>query len=283
MNFGRNLIIMQPFNLPWKFVSPADYKSLDYHLTNDLTIRFEKVYNTTIKVDEVGAPKESPDEMELLVGQEIFLSYETGHFSDITSLNAERVFKNEILTMKSQERINKCFADKSGEVSCFFTDSQMEHFQNLFESYYFICHEVSVRYKGSLVDDITNLPQKEFKIAANAFAELNVIQATVDYSQSKDELNEAYHHYLEKNVAKVEKEKKSGIWNAFADKKERKETGKVVGSIAIGAALWGIKRKLLASKSWIGIAAGAILSVIGFGFELFGKQRAEAIVYRQAF
>lgn len=283
MDFAKSLMIMKPFQLPWKFVSPANYRGLDYHLSPDLTIRLERIVNNTVRVDENGLPLRAAEDAELLVGQEIFLSYEDGHFGDLSSLGAERIFKNEILSLKNQERIDKCFSKQSDNISCFLTESQMAHFHQLFESYIFVCHEVSVRYKGSLIDDIAELPPKEFKLAADAFAELNVVQATVDYSESKQELNDAYHEYLEKKVASRELDDQDSLWDRMKKPGRKKAAAKTIGSLIAGAACWGIKRKLLASKSWIGIVAGTVLSVVGVVCELYGKQTAESLMFKQQF
>ncbi|PGQ88243.1 hypothetical protein [Priestia megaterium] len=276
MNIIQNYIIMHPFQLPWRFVSPAHFKGLDYHLSPDLTIRLEGLYSSTVRVNEKNQIVSDPEDMELLVGVEIFTSYSEDHFN-ATGLNAERIFNNEIMSAKSKERINKAFADKNDQLTCFFTESQMNHFQELFESTFYFCSSVTVLYNGKEINDIAELPQKEYKLALAAFAELQV-QATIDYKKSKEELEGAYSEYLEKKVAKEDVKQQQSILDRLKNKGVKKGILKAFGALAVGSISWLVKRKLIDSGGWVGSVAAVLIGVAGVGFELYGRQQTQTIL-----
>lgn len=276
MDIIRNYVIMQPFNLPWRFVSPASFRGLDYHLSPDLTIRLEGLYSSTVQVDASQRIVGDPEDMELLVGVEVFTSYSENHFN-ATGINAERIFNNEILTQKSSDRIKKAFADKTDQLTCFFTETQMNHFHELFESSFYLCSTVTVLYQGKPIDDIVKLPQKEYKLALDAFAELNV-QATIDYKKSREELEEAYAEALDKKVASEEAKHQQGIVDNLKNKGFRKGMLKACASLAVGTISWIAKRKLVNSGGWLGTAAAIVISVVGLGFDIYGRQQAHAVL-----
>lgn len=276
MDIIRNYVIMQPFNLPWRYVSPSSFRGLDYHLTPDLTIRLEGLYSSTVQVDASQRVVGEPEDMELLVGIEVFTSYSENHFN-ATGINAERIFKNEILSLKSEERIRKAFADKTDQLTCFFTESQMNHFHELFESSFYLCSNVTVLFRGKPIDDIVKLPQKEYKLALEAFAELNV-QATIDYKKSREELEEAYSEALEKKVASEEAKQQQSIIDKLKNKGFRKGMFKACASLLVGTISWVVKRKLANCPGWIGPAAAVIVSVVGLGFDVYGRQQAHTIL-----
>lgn len=273
MNIIQNFKIMEPFNLPWRYVSPANYKGLEYHLSPNLSIKLEGLYRSTVKVDEKGNPISDVQELEFIVGAEL-LVYEG---FEVDRLNAEQVYMNEIHSTKSQERIKKSFADKRNILSCFFTERQMEMLHKSFETSFFVCSKVTVVFDGKEMEDIAELPQTEYKMALDAFDELNVHGAFEYKGKNKEEMQNAYAHYYEKKVAKEEDKQKAKLWDKVKNKETRRGMVKAFGSLAIGVAGWMIKRRL-SSGSVLSAVVGVVAGVISIGAELYGRQQANNVM-----
>lgn len=282
MKIKRNFVITKPMQMEWNRVSPAHYKGLDYHISPELTIRLEEIYSSTVKVDSEGRTVQKPEEMELIVGQEIFLSYEDDHFKGANSIMAESTFKYEIMPLKSQARVKDFFKDSTGELTCFFTKGQMEQFEALFETNYFICHKVSVLYKGNPITDIAELPPQEFKIALQAFEDLEV-QATMEYKGSVDEMNEAYTEFFKEKVASASINRKEKIvWKEKFTKSGLKQLSITAASKVINTTTKIIFFCLFRSPSWRLGFIGLGCSLLGAAVEVFRNVKTGKTILGEA-
>lgn len=268
MNIVQGYRIMDPFNLPWRFVSPANYKGLEYHLSPNLSLKLEGLYRSTVKVDEKGKPVSETQEIEFCVGNDL-LWFEN---FDVDKLNAERVFINEIFATKSQERINKAFADKNGILSVFFTERQMEFFQESFESTFFVCSKVTVVFNGKEIDDPVELPPADYKLVLEAFDVLHVV-GILDHSENREVLQDRYVHFYEKKVAKEEDRQKQKLWDKVKNKETKRDLVKAFGSLAIGVAGLMLRRKLANAGGVFFGFVGVIIGAVSIGFELYGRQQ----------
>lgn len=257
MEVISNYFIMKPFQLPWMYVSPADSKGLEYHLSPDLSIRLDGIIS---------------GDLELVIGH-IVLAVEG---IEANELDAESIFLNEFFPAKSKERIFKSFKD--GQSSCFFNSRQMEYLQKLFTEKNFMSYNVTVFYKDKKVEMIEALPPKEFKMVMEVFNELQV-QGAVDFKLSREEIEERYEKSYEKKVASLEEKTKKSLWEKVRNKDIRWQLLKSIGSIAIG--IGGlIARNILAQRGDVlSSIVAVILGTLGILVELYGRQEAQNTLY----
>jgi hypothetical protein len=256
MNIILNHVIMESIQLPWIHVSPIDAKGLEYHLTPDLSIHLNGILS---------------GDLDFLISH-IILDIEG---LQINELQAEPIFLNEFLPAKSKERVAKSLKDS--ETSCFFTTKQMEYLHKLFEERNFMSCDVSVYYQGRRIDDIAELPSKEFKLAIDAFEELNVM-AVLNYKKQKGKLKDAYAANFRKKVAAQEDRTTKTLWDRVKHKNMRKKIGLAFGAMISGA-FGMIVKSNLATKKGIGFSAvGLVLGTLGIVIEMYGKNQAQQIV-----
>lgn len=244
--------IIKPIQLPWEMVSPTELGGLEYHLSPELSMQMNGIV-TGDQVFHVG-------EQLIYMGQQ-----------EVTGFQIEEVFLNEIMPNKSQERIKKSF--REGRSTCFFTSRQMDYFQQLFTERNFMSNDVSVYYKGHRVDDIIQLPSKEYKMIIAAFEELDVKWCLGE--RSREETNEKFEESIKENAGKLGDNSKQNAKEKLKDKRFLKRLAIGIGAIMIGiGALIG--RKKLSDGKGTGVAIAAVLvGTVGVIMEAFGRQELQ--------
>lgn len=255
MSFSKEYMIIEPFNLPWAHVSPANEQGLEYHLSPHLSILIDGIVS----------------------GEDKFL---ISHFLlqldniETNELEGEHIFRTEMLPAKSKERIKRAFDDD--ETTCFFSTRQMENLQKLFESKNFMSYEVKVVYGGTVVDDVVELPKSAFDLVIEAFEELHV-QGTFDFKKHKEDLEEDYRKALETKVSSIEEKSQGNLWSRMKKKGLRKKLAMAMGCLTIGVAGF-IGRRMIEPGGMRNTAFSVILGVIGIAAEMYGRNMMEDVI-----
>ena len=273
MNIERNYIIMEPLKLDWTKVSPAHFTALDYHLTEDLFIRFEGLHVLTA-TNVKGEEKKIHEKEDFLVGLHCLVASEHDLQSGDTSpAELEHKFNTEIMPLKTWERINKAFSKRGPEISCFFGEREMRYFENEFEEQFINCSSLTIHKKNGKVDDIAQLGKEDYKIVMDLF-ELMHVQATVDMKQSKEELEAEYKECFEKNAGMKELVEEKKIWDQFKSGPSVKNMiGSALCTVAsVGA--WILKRRFVRGFGWKTGLLSAISGIASIGFNILSVKLA---------
>lgn len=138
--------IVLPFKMNWKYAAPKTFETIEYFITPTISLGLTGIVNGKNQF-AIGA--------FLVEGQ-----------------NKKR-FTEEFLPKRSQERINKAFAQE--EISCFFTEAEAKELTTVFEEEKFICHRVEILQNGKEVD-LFSINEEDFELVLKVLAELGVQQ-----------------------------------------------------------------------------------------------------------
>lgn len=256
MKINKQYVILEPLQLPWLYVTPTSDNGLEYHLSTKLSVRINGIVS----------------------GEDAFV---TSHMLaaidglEVSELEAEQQYEVEIMPGVTRERVAKTF--KTGESSAFFTTRQMEALQQLFESKNYISHDVSVHYDGRRVDDVVELPAKEFDLIKHAFADLHVM-ATIDYKTSKEEIEEAYEKSIKQNAGKLGDESKKNIWERVTSKGVRKRIGVALGSLLVGVGGLVARQKVQTKQGLAPTLVSIACGLAGIVLEMYGRNELQKIM-----
>jgi F0F1-type ATP synthase assembly protein I len=251
MSFNKNYIIPTPFNLVWSQVSGTESYGLEYHLTADLSIRMEELFSGN-------------DEFPL--GQYV-INDDLRGTEKVNQIQIDNLWRTEFMPAKTSERIQRFF--REGNITCFFSERHMKRLEEKWTNGGYTSGKVSVIFQGKIVNEIIELPPKEFKLIMDAFDELNV-QATIDYRNSKQEMEEDYREAYEKKIAKREKYAQKNMFDKLREKHVQKKAAFSIGAIVLGISGYIAKRFLSTKGPW-GIAASIVLGTIGVICEVYGQ------------
>lgn len=247
-------MIMEPFKLPWMYVSPLDKSGLEYHLSPRLSIHLEGIIS---------------GDMEFVVSHQIMALGE----KELNALEAEHLFMSEIFPSKSKERVAKSFKD--GNVSCFFTTNHMEYLDKLFSERNFMCSRISVYYNDRKIQDVAQLPPEEFKLISSTFEELNVCWS-LPHKTNKKEFEEKYDQALKESVAEEERSNKKGLWNQVKAKGMKKKLLISLGSVALSVGGFVARTKLSKQEGTIPALLAVLIGTASVLLELHGRQETQS-------
>lgn len=255
----KRYIIMEKFNLPWAYVSPLSLTAMEYHLNEDLSLRMDGI---------------RCGDTPFVIGSEI-LALE--NYKVEGDLEVDFSFRMNILSMKSKERVAKVFKGGDSKLSCFLNERQMEAFEKLFEENHFSCSDLAIFYKGQQINDVYELPKKEFALVMSIFDDLNVL-GTMDYKSSNKALTDEYVRSLNAKVATAGDETKKSMMQKIKGKGMKKDMAITAGTVLLSS-IGFVAKHMLVKRSGIGSGIAAVIfSCIGIVSQTISIKRTQKIL-----
>lgn len=242
-----NFAIIEPIKLDWSRVAPKNCDTLELFLDPEVSVVIKNIRNAK--------------------GPFLISNFMMGN------ANENDRFENEIMTQRSQERIQKSFKQKG--VSCFFREHEAAKLEELFEEHQFIAKTIEVHVNGRKVN-LFEVPADTFKLVTDEFARLGVVNITDFVTQAeawqdimKDVEDKAYkrvHHELaEKNKVRFKQVRKKFFTKITI--------GAVVSATTLALSFLG--KRMMKSGGFFALIGGICIMLSWFGAQIskhyFGK------------
>lgn len=220
--------ILQPLKLNWKYTAPRSFTEMELFITPTLSLGIERMSN---------------GKNDFSIG-----AYLTGGMD-------RGAFDNIYLVKRSTERVQAAFNKE--EVSVFFTPTEAQEMEKLFEDERFIARQVRVMKNGQTAD-LFALDEEDFERVMTTFTEMGV-QQSIDFQTER----EAFTNLRTDMYEAAFKEAKTAFFqrNKLQERVTKKELyiqGGMGGALIIGGALLKKAGKILMTKGFFGALAGGL-------------------------